>query len=227
LASLVEPYDSIVYKAATEFEGQREYRVERAARELVVPGIVAKGHFEKTLSEEWILTATLEQTLGYLEAALDKRITFWSEWTAAQQLVNWASHLERIGDSITPEQDERGRKALARFIKSTEGMLEGVFGSHYAYTNVENEYSDENYWIHTHALEESIPFRNIMRIASFESEFDSFPPPNVLGIRTLEELDREPNYDFDEYIIRRQLLVHELKAKKNYRWAVHSGELQS
>jgi hypothetical protein len=227
LASMVEPYDSIVYKAPTEYEGQREYRVERAGRELVVPGTVAKGHFDKTLSEEWILTATLEQTLGYLEAALDKRITFWSEWTAAQQLVNWVSHLERIGDSITPENDERGRKALARFIKSTEGMLEGVFGSHYAYTNVENEYSDENYWIHTHALEESIPLRNIMRIASFESEFDSSPPSNVLGIYTLEELDREPSYDFDEYIIRRQLLIHELKAKKDYRWAVHSGELNS
>jgi len=226
LASMVEPYDSIAYKAPTEYEGQREYRVERASQELVVPGVVAKGHFEKTLSAEWIVTATLEQTLGYLEAALDRNGTFWSEWTAAQQLVNWVSHLERIGDSITPEQDERGRKALARFIRSTEGILEGVFGSYYAYTNFENENSDENFWIHTHALEESIPFRNIMRIASFESEFDSFPPSNVLGIYTLEELDREPSYDFDEYIIRRQLLIHELKAKKDSRWAVHSGELQ-
>jgi hypothetical protein len=224
LASMVEPYDSIAYKAPTEYEGQREYRLERASQELVVPGTVDKGHFEKTLSEEWILTANLEQTLNYAEAALERNGPFWSEWTAAQQLVNWVSHLERIGDSITPEQDERGRKALVRFIRSTEGILEGVFGSYYAYTNFENEYPDENFWIHAHALEESIPFRNIMRIASFESEFDSFPPPNVLGVRTLEELDREPSYDFDEYIIRRQLLIHELKAKKDYRWAVHSRE---
>jgi len=226
LASMVEPYDSIAHKPPMEFEGQNDHRVQLAAQELVVPGAVAKGHFEKTLSEEWIVTANLEQTLAYLEASIDSRGPFWSEWTAAQQLVNWVSHLERIGESITPEQDERGRKALALVIESSQGILEGVFGSFYAYNNHSNESLDENYWIHTHALEESIPLSNMMRIASVESELDKLPPSNVLGVYTLEELDREPTYDFDEYIIRRQLLIHELKARKDSRWAVHSGQLQ-
>jgi hypothetical protein len=165
--------------------------------------------------------------MDYLEAALKEKMPFWCQWTATQQVVNWITHLERCGEPISPEQDSRGRDLLSRFIPSTYGIKEGIFGSFYNPFLVDEESKDENYWIHDFTLDELLPFKNIRRIVGDWHELDWHLDSPVSEIRTFEEFNRErmPDLDFDDYIVARLTLLRTLVLNKDTRWAVHSGEL--
>ena len=215
LASMVEEHPSPQYLLGQQLE------------EAVVKGKVAKVHFAETISQEWIVTATLDQTMNYLEAHLEESSPLWAQWTAAQQIVNWVTHLERCGEPITPEQDIRGRNLLAQFIPHTHGILEGIFGSFFDPNLVAEESKDENYWVHDYTLDELLPFKNIRRIVGDWHELDYHLDSPVSDIRTFEEFNRErmPDLDFDDYIVARLILLRTLVRSKDTRWAVHSGEL--
>jgi len=212
--------------SVVQLPGSNEYQIRRAAQEFVLPGNVAKGHFEKTLSEEWILSAQLDQTLDYLDQNLkDAGMISWSQWTAAQQIVNWVSYIIRTGDSITEEQDARGRRLLAELCKRFSQIQEGTLGFDYPFNNVSSEMDDENFFDHTHTLEERFPMANMRRIAGDWHEIYHTLGNNLFNIGSLEDLEKQGLHEFDEYIIRRRLLLKQLNDNKDSRWAVHSGEL--
>lgn len=214
LASVLEAY------------GSDDYQASRAASEFISPGRVEEGFFEKTLSEEWILTAQLDQSLDYLEQNLETSgLISWSQWTAAQQIVNRVSYIIRIGDSITEEQDIRGRRLLAEVCKRFSQIQEGTLGFDYAFNKVSIEMNDENFFDHTHTLEERFPMANMRRIAADWHEIHHTLGNNLFNIGSLEDLEKQGLHEFDEYIIRRRLLLDYLNENKDSRWAVHSGEL--
>jgi hypothetical protein len=218
--------NALFLASVLEAHGSDEYQVSRAASEYVLPGRVEEGYFEKTLSEEWILSAQLDQTLDYLDQNLkDAGMISWSQWTAAQQIVNWVSYIIRTGDSITEEQDARGRRLLAELCKRFSQIQEGTLGFDYPFNNVLSEMYDENFFDHTHTLEERFPMANMRRIAGDWHEIYYTLGNNLFNIGSLEDLEKQGLHEFDEYIIRRRLLLKHLNENKDSRWAVHSGEI--
>lgn len=219
--------DAMFLASMVEEQPSPQYLLGQQLEDAVLKGKVAKSHFAQTISQEWIVTATLDQTMDYLEAHLGQSSPLWAQWTASQQIVNWVTHLERCGELITPRQDIRGRKLLTQFIPRTHGILEGIFGSFYDPNLVSEESEDENYWIHTYALDELLPIKNIRRIVGDWHELPYHLDSPVSDIRTFEEFNRErmPDLDFDDYIVARQILLRTLIENKDTRWAVHSGEL--
>ena len=206
-----------------ENESERSY----IGAAFVAPGKYTKGHFESSLSDEWIVFASLDKTLEYLEQSQDARGDLWSQWTASQQVINWMSYLTRKGQDISPQQDQRARALLVRFRKSMSGIIEGTLGAFYGFVDVIEESSDSNYWDHTYALEESFALANLRRIIGDWHEIEYALGSNLDGSQSVEEMIEAGWGEFDQYIMRRRLLLRSLIDMKDTRWAVHSGELES
>lgn len=219
--------NALFLASAVELPGSDEYQIQRAVSEFVLPGQVAKGLFEKTLSEEWILSAQLDQTMDYLEQNLEASgLITWSQWTAAQQVVNWVSYIIRTGDAISTEQDSRARSLIAEICSRFSQIKEGTLGFDYAFNDVSSDMDDENFFVHTYVLEEALPKANMRRIAGDWHEIEYTLGRNLFEIGSLEDLEEQGLHEFDEYIIRRRLVLRDLIENKDTRWAVHSGELQ-
>jgi hypothetical protein len=191
----------------------------------VAPGKHKKGHFESSLSDEWIVFASLDKTLDYLEQGQDARGDLWSKWTASQQVINWMSYLTRTGKAVSPEQDQRARDLLLRFRESMSEIIEGTLGAFYGFVDVIEESSDPNYWDHAHALEESFALANLRRIIGDWHEIEFTLGGNLDGVKTVQEIQNSGWSEFDQYIMRRRLLLSSLIETKETRWAVHSGEI--
>lgn len=192
----------------------------------VAPGTYPKGHFEATLSEEWILTAQVDQSMDYLEQNLAaNNLISWSQWTAAQQLVNFISHSVRLGKTIPTELSDKARDLLTRFCDRISQIKSGTLGAMYPLNNVAEESQDENFFVHTFALEESFPLTNIRRIAGDWNEIEFTLGEDYQGDLSPDEMARSGWSELDQYIARRRLMLGDLILGKDSRWAVHSGEV--
>jgi hypothetical protein len=204
-----------------EKEGERSY-MEAA---FVAPGKYNKGHFESSLSEEWIVFASLDKTLDYLEQCQDANRDLWSQWTASQQIINWMSHLTRTGQDIPPQQDKHARALLVRFRASMMGIKEGTLGAFYGFVDILEEASSGNdYWGTTFELEDTLPLTNLRRIIG-DWHKDDFLWAFANSEISMDELIDPNSSEVEQYIKRRRLLLGALMERKDTRWAVHSGEL--
>ena len=191
----------------------------------IAAGKYKQGHFESSLSDEWIVFAGLNETLDYLERNLNATGEVWSQWTAAQQVINWMSYLTRTGKSFSPEQDQRARELLARFRESMRGIIEGTLGADYGFVDVlEEALSGNDYWGTTYELEENFPLVNLRRIIGDWHKDDPLWWAPSDGDQSMEEMIDSDSSAVDQYIKRRRLLLGGLLRKKDTRWAVHSGE---
>lgn len=197
---------------------------QNSALHFVAPGGYSKGHFRGSLSEDWILTAQLDQSMDYLEQSLATgKLIEWSHWTAAQQVVNFISHHLRTGGTLTSDPDEKARTLIQDVVHRTKQVYEGTLGSMYPHNNVFEESKEENFWEHTFALEEGLPLANMRRIARDWHEIEVTLGENYTGIEDLQGLERTGWSELDQYILRRRLLLRDLIAKRDSSWAVHSG----
>lgn len=193
-------------------------------RSQVSPGTVEVGELSKDARGNSIVAADFNQTLAHIERLQQlNEFSFWGQWVAAQQLVGCASQMARRGLSLTPEQDKRGREALAAVSRGIEGILEGTIGSMYAGFNSYESLHDPNYLTYQHPHEETIPLANIRRIAGdFERAsyfgggyFDSF-----------EELELDHSLDaMSRYAEQRQWLLKRLVSSEDSRWAASSADI--
>jgi hypothetical protein len=191
----------------------------------VAPGTYPKGHFGATLSEEWILTAQVDQTIDYLEQNVaTSGLISWSQWTAAQQIVNFLSHKVRRGGTVPEELGQRGRDLLRIVCERVGQIKEGTLGSMCPHNNVAEESQDENFYIHTLVLEENLPLTNMRRIAGDWEEILFTLGSNFHKIERVEDLENTGWSELDQYIVRRRLLLMDLISKRDTRWAVHAGE---
>jgi len=201
---------------------------QKSVEHFVAPGGYSQGYFRGSLSEEWILTAQLDQSIDYLEQSLATgNLIEWSHWTAAQQVVNFISHHIRIGGTLPSDQDEKARALIQDVVLRTRQLYEGTLGSMYSRNNVLEESQEENFWEHTFALEENLPLANMRRIAGDWHEIELTLGENYTGIENLQGLERSGWSELDQYILRRRLFLRDLIATKDSRWALHSGEIQT
>jgi hypothetical protein len=191
----------------------------------VAPGKCKQGHFESSLSDEWIVFASLDETLDYLEQNLAATGEVWSQWTASQQIINWMSYLTRTGQDITPQQDQHARALLVRFRASMMGIKEGTLGAFYGFVDIlEEASSGNNYWGTTFELEDTLPLTNLRRIIG-DRHKDDYLWSFANGDISMDELIDPNSSEVEQYIARRRLLLGALMERKDTRWAVHSGEL--
>lgn len=201
------------------------------------------GDFEPSRFETWIqpgrcalsdalakrtdakfVEANLDQTLRYLKENLElNQMINWEQWTAAQQVVSWASYLIRRGEPLTGYQDQLGRQLLKQFSQRVSQIVEGTLES------MSPNYKYEpgmRILRHHFELFEAIPLANMARISRTSEDFEAsemaseYFQEHFESISTSEDLDA-----LDIYIEQRKLLDKVLNLIGDARWAVHSGEL--
>ncbi len=191
----------------------------------IQPGTCARSEAKLQRTEAKFVEASLDQTLSYFKANLEHDpMINWEQWTAAQQVVGWASYLIRKGEQLTSRQDELGRQLLTQFSERVSQIKEGTLEAmspHYRY-----EPDEEHRW-HKFELFEAIPLANVSRIVRESEIQSSYAISGEDFKRDFEVLSERT--DMDElylYIEQRKLLNSALGMMGDSRWAVHSGELE-
>lgn len=165
-----------------------------------------------------ILTyASIDQALRFVKGTAN----FWEVWIALQQVMTWASILDRTaklaGDRFEFDGELELKERLRAFVASTENILEGTVGSASPFGEKHRQATyDPNFTLHNLEIQEVLPIANMRRVCGF-TDFGWSTPRH----RAIDEREwAEGGSSFDEWIALRGRALH-LAMRENVRdWAI-------
>lgn len=197
------------------------------AQSWILPGKFAKAELSDNHVDGAFRQAHIDLCLDFLSRNLESEgLINWEQWTAAQQLVGWASYDSRRGDDLTPDQDQRGRSLLAQFCDRVGQIKEGTLGAMSPMWSAYSQDRDPDYFEYQYPLEESIPLANMFRIIGDFQQASRFAGLQFIDYENLEELENQNSFDEVElFKCQREWLLNRLIRNRDNRWAAASDQL--